>query len=295
MKERNKVRLMLDSGAYSVWVKRDEKGQQVESLNIRDYVSFIKKYQEYIDTYVVMDAIPGTPGKWATQEQYEEGASKTYDNYRYMRDAGLDPIPIFRQGESWQWLERYLVDERALYIGISAEKMIDAKTRRVRQQWLDQVFTRLTDTSGTPIVQTHGFAITSIPLLFRYPWTTVDSTTWSLIASYGFIICPVYSEGKPDYTRMPIQVHLSYKTSLERVTTRHGRINSKNFAGDGKKYEHLGPMLQKCVRHFIEEECRERLADMYIDDNARRRCVITFFKKLVEGLGDIKFKHRVRI
>jgi hypothetical protein len=295
MPEANKVRLMVDSGSYSVWVKVDENGNQVESLTIEDYVAYIKKYRKYIDMYVVMDHIPGRPGQWATAEEYEEGARKTYDNYRYMRDEGLEPIPIFRQGEQFKWLETYLEKEKVDYVGLSCEKMIDARTRRVRQHWLDQVFTKLTDADGVPTIKTHGFAITSIPLLFRYPFTSVDSTTWSLIASYGFILCPVYVAGKPDYSRLPIQVHLSYKHSLERVTTRHGRINSKNFAGDGKKYEHLGPMMQQCVRHFIEEECSERLADMYVDDNARRRCVITYFKKLVAGLGDVRFQHRVRI
>jgi hypothetical protein len=283
----NKVRLFLDSGAYSVWGKN-------EILTVQDYVKYIKRYKEYISEYAVLDVIPGIPGKWATMEEYEEGAEKTYANYRYMIGEGLNPIPVFRQGEQFKWLKLYVEKEKVDYLAISAEKMIDAKTRRVRQQWLDQVFTRLTDKEGVPTIKTHGFAITSIPLLFRYPWFSVDSTTWSLVASYGFILCPVYTEGKPDYTKLPIQVHLSYKTSLERVTNRHGRINSKNFAGDGKKYEHLGPLMQQCVRHFIEEECGERLSEMYVDDNARRRCVITYFQKLVEGLGDIKFQHRVR-
>jgi hypothetical protein len=40
--------------------------------------------------------------------------------------------------------------------------------------WLN----RLTDPDGTPKVKVHGFGLTNIQLLFRYPWYSVDSTSW---------------------------------------------------------------------------------------------------------------------
>src|SRR5216684_8012262 len=132
-----KVRLMLDSGAYSAWVKN-------EVLSIDHYISYIKKYQHLIDTYVVLDVIPGQPGIAPTQAEGDAAALATYDNFRRMRDAGLDPIPVFHQGERFDVLERYLVQEQCDYIGVATDKMIDAKTRRGRIRWLDMVFTRLT-------------------------------------------------------------------------------------------------------------------------------------------------------
>lgn len=282
---KNQVRLMLDSGAYSAWIKG-------EVLSLDHYISYIKKYKEYIDRYVVLDVIPGRPGVTPSQEEGDIGARATYANFQKMRDAGLDPIPVFHQGERWEWLERYL-DEGCTCMGIASDKMIDAKTRRSRLAWMDLLFTRLTDEHGIPIIDTHGFAITSIPLLYRYPWTTVDSTTWSLIGSYGFILCPVYVGGKPDYSRLPVTVHMSSRSALERVTSRHGRINSKQFAGDGKSFDFFGPRVQEHIRHFVEQECGERLGDMRYDDNARRRVVIRFFQKLVEAVGEVRFQHRV--
>lgn len=280
---------MVDSGAYSAWVKG-------EDIKVEDYTNYIKKYIDLIDTYVVLDQISGRPGHISTPAEDEAAAKITYKNFQYMRDQGLDPIPVFHQGERFEWLERYLVDERCSYIGVSCDKLLDAKTRRLRISFLDQVFTRLTDEEGYPIVKTHGFAITAIPLMLRYPWTTVDSTTWSLIGSYGFIACPVYISGKPDYSREPVFIHMSNRVAMERITARRGRINSKRFAGDGKKFEHLGPMMQKMVRHFVEEECGEHFPTLFYDDNARRRCVITFFQNMVKEIGDNpRFAHRRRV
>lgn len=284
----NKVRLFLDSGAYSAWIKDEE-------LSIDHYISYIKKYRHLIDAYVCMDRIPGVKSLTPTQEEGDAAAQETYDNFRRMRDAGLDPIPVFHQGERFEWLERYLVDEKCGYIGLATDKMIDAYTRRARINWLDHVFTRITDEAGVPNVQTHGFAITSIPLLVRYPWTTVDSTTWSLVGSFGFILVPIYVNGKPDYKREPVTIHVSHRTELQRVTRKNGRLAAKQFAGDGRKYDALGPAMKECIRHFVEDECGEHLSEIRYDDNARRRVVIVFLRKLVEALGEVRFEHRVKL
>lgn len=287
--EGNFVRLMVDSGAFSVWVKG-------ETIAIEDYTKYIKKYEHLIDSYIVLDQISGRPGHISTQAEDDAAAEITFQNFKYMKKEGLDPIPVFHQGERFAWLDRYLNDESCKYIAISCDKMLDAKTRRLRVSFLDQVFSRLTDERGYPIVKTHGLGITSIPLMLRYPWFSVDSTTWSLIASYGFIACPVYAAGRPDYLREPVFVHMSNRVEMERVTARHGRIYSKRFAGDGKKFEHLGPMMQKCVRHFVEEECGEHFPTLFFDDNIRRRCVIKFFQNMVAQIGDNpRFAHRRKV
>lgn len=282
----NQINLWLDSGAFSCWMKG-------ETITVEEYIKYIKRYKEYIANYVVLDVIPGIPSRAPTAEESDIGARATYSNYCKMRDAGLDPIPVYHQGEDWKWLEKYLVDEEVDYIGVSCDKQLDASTRRLRLQWLDRIFTRVTNEEGEPLVKIHGFAITSIPLMYRYPFYSCDSTTWSLIGSYGFILCPVYVAGIPDYSREPEMVHISDRTSLNRVTAKHGRVNAKNFAGKGKKYEEFGPMIQARIRHFIEEECGQSLTSVRYDDNARRWCTIIFFQKLSKFLEGNKFKHRV--
>lgn len=283
----HKVNLFLDSGAYSAWYKG-------ESLDVEDYIAYIKKYKKYIDRYVALDVIPGIPTRAPTQQEAELGAKLSYENFKKMRDAGLDPIPVFHQGEDMRWLYVYFEDEGCDYIGISCDKMLDSSTRKNRIKFLDHVFTILTYPNGEPIVKTHGFALTAIPIMQRYPWYSIDSTTWSLIGSYGFIVVPVYINGVPTYNISPVMIHISHKTERIDVSRRFGLVRSRNFAGDGKRFEALGPLMRKYVMHYIEEECGEQLADLRYDDDARRRCVIYFFQKFAEGIGEVKFQHRAR-
>src|SRR5262249_39784003 len=35
----------------------------------------------------------------------------------------------------------------------------------------------------------HGLAVTSLSLMFGYPWYSVDSATWAKVAAYGCILC----------------------------------------------------------------------------------------------------------
>jgi hypothetical protein len=57
--------------------------------------------------------------------------------------------------------------------------------------WLDRIWDRyLTDGSGRPRLKVHGFGLTAIPLMQRYPWYSVDSSSWVQIASVGSVILP---------------------------------------------------------------------------------------------------------
>jgi len=90
---------MLDSGAYSAW-NRDE------TIDIDEYIAFIKKHRKLVDTYVNLDVIPGKYGRPRTQQEVEASAKLSYENLQYMKSKGLSPIPVFHQGERFHWLER---------------------------------------------------------------------------------------------------------------------------------------------------------------------------------------------
>lgn len=264
------VRLMLDSGAYSAWFHD-------ESIDIDEYIKYIKKYRHLIDTYVNLDVIPGTRGQPNTTAEVEKSAQASYDNLQYMKSKGLSPIPVFHQGERFAWLLK-LLDDGEPYIGVSPS---DDLSNSARGKWMDQVFTLLTDRRGKPICQTHGFGVTGIPFMFRYPWTTVDSTSWSLIGSYGRVLVPQYVSGKPVYDRMPTAVVVS-------------GLSSKIKGGNKLAYAMMGPTEQACVRRFLEEEVGITLQEARYDDDARRRAVAIYFRKLSECRGEVFFKHRIR-
>jgi hypothetical protein len=158
--------LLLDSGAFSARTQK-------KFIDLDDYCSFIRANSEHIDAYVSLDVMPmgadrGTPSKEAT----EESAWAGWRNFLYMREAwGLDPIPVVHQGEELAWIDRYL-KAGATYIGLSPRIMNNNDQKRI---WLDTVWARLVDSEGRAIVKTHGFGMNALPLLFRYPWHTVDA------------------------------------------------------------------------------------------------------------------------
>ncbi len=60
-----------------------------------------------------------------------------------------------------------------------------------------------------PRVRTHGFAMTSLLLITRYPWWSVDSSSWVKLGAYGFVYIPRMKGGKFDFTNTAMQIRAS--------------------------------------------------------------------------------------
>jgi len=266
---KHKVDLLLDSGAFSAWTRK-------EVIPLNEYIAFCKEYEQYLWAYVNMDVIPGERDKPRTQEQVEASAQGSLDNLKRMHDAGLRPMAVFHQGESWETLQK-LLDEGETYIGVSAFKDISIHEQR---KFLDQAFTVLCDAKGRPLVRTHGFGTTHPALLLRYPWYTVDSTTWLLTPAYGQFLVPTFVNGKPDYSQIPTRVALS-------------DVIHKNKSSNQMRFEYQGPNLRKLIKEWIENEVGETMARVRYFPNARRKVVAVYYKKLCELLKDVRFKHPV--
>lgn len=179
--------IFLDSGAYSAFSRGI-------SINIDDYISFIKKYEDKLTVYANLDVI-GDP-------------EATYENQKYMESKGLMPLPCFHYGESIKWLKRYLEDGHD-YLALGG--MVPISTKDL-MHWLDGVWSdHLTDKKGMPIVKVHGFGMTSHKLLIRYPWYSVDSTSWLMGSRNGSVVIPAINEdGSREYIRRsPFSVRIS--------------------------------------------------------------------------------------
>ena len=180
--ENKKISLIMDSGAFSAWTKKI-------IIDLDEYIKFSLENIEYIDYVVNLDVIPGHPGhKNITEQMKEESAAKGYDNYYYMLKKGIPKeklIHVFHMGENLKWLKQ-MVDEIP-YIGLSP-----ANDRRTPEKikWLDSCMPICCDEKGMPKVKFHGFAVTALPIMLRYPWYSVDSTTWVIHGRNGSIIMP---------------------------------------------------------------------------------------------------------
>lgn len=279
--EEHKVRLMLDSGAFSAHTKG-------EDIDLNEYMQYIKKHAALIDTYFNLDVIPGQKGVTVKTEgrkvsgearplkMIEEAAALSYKNLKIMKKAGLTPIPVFHQQEDFKWLHLMIKDGDP-YIALSTYKELDSTDH---EKWLDECFTFLTDKQGKPIRKVHGLGVASFDMLKRYPWESCDATSWALTAAYGAIYVPVYKDGKPDFSMPPVKLTVS---EVER---------EKGMPSD--HYLKYGPIMKKRVEDFLINYVGTTPTEVAVDYVQRARAIVYFYLKFQDAIGDVTFRFRTR-
>lgn len=139
------LHIFLDSGAFSAWKSGVE-------INIDEYIQYIK--DNHIGKYIVLDVV-GNP-------------EETYKNQKYMESKGLQPIPVFHLGSDFKYLQQ-LADEEYYYICLGGTV---GSSREKRIEFFDKCFNKF------PNTYFHGLGMTDPKLMKKYPWFSVDSTTW---------------------------------------------------------------------------------------------------------------------
>lgn len=158
-------RVFLDSGAFSAYT-------QGVVIDLPKYCEFIQRNSDIIEVASVLDAV-GDP-------------LKTYENQKAMEALGVNPLPCFHYGEDLRYLEYYVANYEYITLG----GMVPISTPDLLK-WLDFLWGNyLTDGAGRARVKVHGFGLTVIKLMERYPWYSVDSSSWVQISSVGSIIHP---------------------------------------------------------------------------------------------------------
>jgi len=161
--------VFLDSGAFSAFTKGVE-------INLPEYCRYIQRNEDIIykdDGVLVASVLDGIGDPL-----------KTWQNQLAMEANGVRPLPCFHYGEDERYLEWYM--ERYEYITIGGMVPI-AKPQLYF--WLDRIWEKyLCDGSGRPRLKVHGFGLTTQGLMERYPWWSVDSSSWVQSASNGSII-----------------------------------------------------------------------------------------------------------
>tara|TARA_R110001632_G_scaffold229939_3_gene366848 strand:- start:562 stop:1371 length:810 start_codon:yes stop_codon:yes gene_type:complete len=148
----NTDNFILDSGAFSAYTLN-------KVIDIQEYIDFIKNNE--IKQYANLDDI-GNP-------------KQTAKNYEIMLKAGLKPKPVFHTGESLEYLEPLLNTD---YIALGG--MVKATNL---EEWLDKVFNFIY--KRNPKIKIHGFGMTNLKLVQKYPWFSVDSTSWLAPVAFG--------------------------------------------------------------------------------------------------------------
>lgn len=185
LKKSDKSKLFIDSGAYTAYTKG-------VFIDTDDYIAYLNDLTGKLTIFAQLDTIPGKYRQPKTREDIINAPKKSWENYLYMRERLKEPeklMPIFHQGEKYEWLHNMLewTDENGKhipYIGISPAMDVPGM-----ESFLTNSF-RIIAESSNPNVKTHAFGITQEKILERYPYTSADSTSWKLKSAMGSIYTP---------------------------------------------------------------------------------------------------------
>jgi hypothetical protein len=162
-------RFFCDSGAFSAF-------SMGVTIDIDKFCDYCHENADAILMMSVLDAIGDPDGTWRNQ--------------MYMESRGLRPLPCYHFGEPVEILEWYIKTYPYITIG----GMVPISTPQLLT-WLDRIWgEHLTDGDGKPRCKVHGFGLTSPDLMNRYPWYSVDSSTWQALGSNGSIVLPPHGK-----------------------------------------------------------------------------------------------------
>lgn len=208
------MNLMLDSGAHSLYTKEVIKKKHAAGYKyfetdmfweyVNDYIDFLKDHLDVIDTYVNVDVIFNPEMSWKV--------------YRYMKDEhGLDPLPVVHFGTDLKWLKKYMDETEYIGIGGTGQEV------NISDYFMfgDMVFKTICDEKGMPGWKLHGFAVTSLRAMLRYPWYSVDSTSWVMNSRMGSIYIPRKKKGEWVYDENCWKVVVSTRAPTKKVEGQH--------------------------------------------------------------------------
>jgi len=196
------IDLFMDSGAFTFLSKN-------KNVDIEEYRAYIQKNSSLLDICSSMDVI----GSWQKSVEY----------FEQLNNGDQKFMPCFHIGEPFHVLEKYMEQSDILSIG----GMVPLSYKELRT-YLDFLFpSYLCDKKGYPKVKVHGFGMTDQRLMFRYPWYSVDSSTWIRVSRMGIILLPKMKFGSIKWNSQPIRIQVSDKGPHESGADTHIDIMPK--------------------------------------------------------------------
>jgi hypothetical protein len=251
----NGAKVFLDSGAFSAHTLG-------VTIDLPTYCEYIKRNLDIwrVEDGVVMASVLDGIGD----------PLQTYRNQLHMEYLGAKPLPCFHVGEDERYLEWYVAN----YDYITLGGMVGRSSAQL-STWLDRMWDKyLVDGSGRPRLKVHAFGITAVPIMEKYPWWSVDSSSWIQTAAFGGIITPDHgpiSVSDKSPSRHDAGQHLSTLTDIEKAYV------MKMLEDNGFNYERLSTVYES--RAVYNLWAYGRLGEMMNEQND-----YTKFKSIVQEL-----------
>lgn len=186
--------LFCDSGAFSA----SRKG---EPIVLKEYMDFLHKNGDEFTIYCNLDVI----GDWKA----------TWENQKIMESEGLTPFPVHHLEDPMKCLDWCLEYDHFALGGMAHEPT----TTRI--PFFDKCWEIITDENGFPHSKVHGFGMASPQLVYKYPWYSVDSSSWCSYGRYGMVILPKINGSEFDYSVSPVKLFVTNRSSRKSVDGLH--------------------------------------------------------------------------
>jgi len=209
------ISLFLDSGAFSA------KSKGV-TIDIDAYIAFIKGNLQHLDVYSNLDVIGDPVGTWKNQE--------------YMEAQGLKPLPVYHAGEGRKYLDRCL---KYGYFAIGGVADSSNDERAATFDWAFSIVCPK-ENNHLPVCKVHGFAITALGMMLRYPWYSVDSTSWVMTSRMGSVYVPRFKGGKWIYDENSWKIIVSTRSPAKGDKDKH--------------FDTLSPEVQNVILDYFHEK-----------------------------------------
>lgn len=118
-----KPNIMLDSGAYSAY-------NSGKAINIFEYMDYIRENESHLECYMASDVM--------------KNGEETFENFVFMKESGLNPVPIFHYKTDEIWLEKYYeLGERFVALGST----VPEPRKYLVRMWINELAVRFHDLS----------------------------------------------------------------------------------------------------------------------------------------------------
>lgn len=249
---RNNDSVFLDSGAFSAYTLGAE-------LSVADYCDYILRNKDIVkveDGVMIASVLDGIGDPL-----------QTYRNQLEMEARGVRPLPCFHAGEDERYLDWYVENYEYITLG----GMVGTSTKQL-MIWLDRMWNNhLVDGAGRAKIKVHGFGITSVPIMERYPWHSCDSSSWVQSTAFGTIVTPEHG---------PMSVS-------EKSPSRHDA---------GQHICNLSPIEQDYVFKLLEDNgfTYERLSTVYESRAAYNMWAYGVINATINAAKSDTFRNRVQ-
>lgn len=163
-RELKRPAIFMDSGAFTL--------QTDTAVGIKEAVAFARKYATFIqeneqslEHYVSVD--------------WRRNGKISWDMQKRLEDWGLKPLPVYHAEDDFAWFEKLCAAKYPI--------VCVSKPDRAGALTLDRLYKQVFSVAHEHGTLVHGLSETGSNI-FRYPFYSVDSTSWLQDAGRGYII-----------------------------------------------------------------------------------------------------------